>query len=105
MWNLLLGTNVLLLLLSVVCLVTLGENFFFLIPLATSSVALFFSVAKNFKWMYLVSCSIIMVSGAYFLYLLYTAITIGALGVIMFLSVMYTFSVISQYYCLKRDVL
>ena len=105
MWNLLLGTNVLLLLLSVVCLVTLGENFFFLIPLATSSVALFFSVAKNFKWMYLVSCSIVMVSGAYFLYLLYTAITIGALGVIMFLSVMYTFSVISQYYCLKRDVL
>ena len=105
MWNLLLGTNVLLMLLSVVCLVVLGENFFFLIPLATSSVALFFSVARNFKWLYLVSCTIIMISGAYFLYLLYTAITIGSLGVIMFLAVMYTFSVISQYYCLKRDVL
>ena len=105
MWNLLLGTNVLLMLFSVVCLVAFGENFFFLIPLATSSVALFFSVARNFKWLYLVSCTIIMVSGAYFLYLLYTAITIGSLGVIMFLAVMYTFSVISQYYCLKRDIL
>ena len=106
MWNLLLGTNVLLLMFSVACLVVLGgENFFFLIPLATSSVALFFSVARHFKWLYLVSCTAVMISGVYFLYLLYAAITVGSLGVIMFMAVMYTFSVISQYYCLKRDVL
>ena len=105
MWNLLLGTNIFLLVLSLVSLVALGENFFFLVPLATSSVALFFSVAKNFKWLYLISCLIIMITGVYFFYLLYTAITLGSLGVIMFMCVIYIFSVISQYYCLKRGVL
>lgn len=105
MWNLLLGTNMLLLLLSLVSFVALGENFFFLIPLATSSVALFFSVAKNFKWLYLISCLIIMITGVYFFYLLFMAITLGSLGIIMFMCVIYIFSVISQYYCLKRRVL
>ena len=73
-----------------------------IMPLATSSVAMFFSVARNFKWLYLVSCAFTVLMAVHFLYLLYVAITFGALGVILLLSVIYSASIISQYYCLKR---
>ena len=101
-WEMLLGSNLLVFLLSLILLVVTGEGHFMIMPLATSSVAMFFSVARNFKWLYLVSCAFTVLMAVHFLYLLYVAITFGALGVILLLSVIYSASIISQYYCLKR---
>lgn len=104
-WNLLLASEIVAGLLSLVLLVAFGENFFIFVPFTFATVALFFSVAKNFKWLYLVSCTITVLVAVYFLYLLYVALTVGALGGIMLLTVIYLSLVISQYYCMKRWVL
>jgi hypothetical protein len=101
-WEMLLGSNLLVFLLSLAMFVYAGENYFLLFPLATSCVAMFFSVARNFKWLYLVSCALTVLIAVHILYLLYVTVTIGCMSVIMFLSVMYSATVISQYYCLKR---
>ena len=104
-WNLLLASQIVAGVVSLALLIVFGENFFIFIPFAFATVALFFSVAKNFKWLYLVSCTITVLVAVHFLYLLYVALTVGALGVIMLLSVVYLSLVISQYYCMKRRVL
>lgn len=104
-WKILLGVNIILMVSTLVLLVVYGEGFFLALPFATSSIALFFSIARNFKWLYLISASLTVLLGVHFLYLLYSALTAGSLGVIMFLSVIYSFSIVSQYYCLKRRVL
>ncbi len=104
-WNLLLATEMLAGVFSMVMLLSFGENFFIFIPFAFGTVALFFSVAKNFKWLYLVSCTMTVFIAAYFMYLLYVALTVGMLGGIMLLSTVYLSLVISQYYCMKRSVL
>ncbi len=101
-WKMLLASNVLLFILALVLFCFIGENFFILFPLATSSVAMFFSVARNFKWLYLVSCAFTVLLVVHFLYLLYMTLAFGSLGIIAFLAVIYSSSVISQYYCLKR---
>ena len=101
-WEMLLGSNLLVFLLSLVLYIYAGENYFILFPLATSCVAMFFSVARNFKWLYLVSCALTVLIAVHILYLLYVTVTIGCMSVIMFLCVIYSVSVISQYYCLKR---
>ena len=101
-WEMLLGSNLLVFLLSLALYIYAGENYFILFPLATSCVAMFFSVARNFKWLYLVSCALTVLIAVHILYLLYVTVTIGCMGVIMFLCVIYSASVISQYYCLKR---
>jgi len=101
-WEMLLGSNFLVFLLSLGVLIGTGENYFMVIPLATSSVAMFFSVARNFKWLYLVSCFFTVLIAVHFLYLVYVGVTFGALGVILFLAIIYSNSIISQYYCLKR---
>ena len=101
-WKMLLASNVLLFILALALFCFIGENFFILFPLATSSVAMFFSVARNFKWLYLVSCAFTVLLVVHFLYLLYMPLAFGSLGIIAFLAVIYSSSVISQYYCLKR---
>lgn len=101
-WKMLLASNVLLFILALALFCFIGENFFILFPLATSSVAMFFSVARNFKWLYLVSCAFTVLLVVHFLYLLYMTLAFGCLGIIAFLAVIYSSSVISQYYCLKR---
>ena len=101
-WEMLLGSNLLVFLLSLALYIYAGENYFILFPLATSCVAMFFSVAKNFKWLYLVSCALTVLIAVHILYLLYVTVTVGCMSVIMFLCVIYSASVISQYYCLKR---
>lgn len=104
-WSLLLATQMLAGTVSALMLLLLGENFFFFIPFAFANVALFFSVARNFKWLYLVSCTMTAFIGLYFLYLLYVALTIGFIGGLMFMAVIYLSLIISQYYCMKRSVL
>ena len=101
-WEMMLGSNFLVFLLSLAMYLYAGENYFILFPLATSSVAMFFSVARNFKWLYLVSCALTVLIAVHILYLLYVTVTIGSMSVIMFLWIIYSASVISQYYCLKR---
>lgn len=101
-WKMLLAANLLLFVLSLVFLLVAGENFFVLLPLATSSVAMFFSVARHFKWLYLLSCAFTVLLAVHFLYLLYVALAFGSLGVILMLAVIYSASVVSQYYSLKR---
>lgn len=104
-WSLLLAAEIVAGLLSLVLLVAFGENFFIFIPFAFASAALFFCVAKNFKWLYLVSCSVVAFVSAHFLYLLYVALTVGALGGIMLLLVLYIALLVAQYLCIKRDIL
>ena len=101
-WEMLLGSNLLVFLLSLAMYVYAGENYFILFPLATSCIAMFFSLARYFKWLYLVSCALTVLIAVHILYLLYMAVTIGSMSVIMFLWIIYSSSVISQYYCLKR---
>ena len=104
-WSLLLASNMVLFVYSVVLYVAVGENFFVLFPLASATVAMFFSIARNFKWLYLLSCCFMVLMGVHFLYLLYVALSFGSVGVILNLGAIYTCSIVSQYYCLKRDVL
>ncbi len=104
-WKMLLGSNLFIFILSLLLFCIAGENFFFLMPLATASVAMFFSVARNFKWLYLVSCAFTVLMAVNFLYLLYVALAFGSLGIITFMAAIYSSSVISQYYCLKRRAL
>lgn len=104
-WKMQLGANLVLAVLSFGLLLATGENFFFAFPLATSSVALFFSIARHFKWLYLVSAALVVLMSVHFLYLLYMALTAGALGLIMSFAAIYLISIISQYYCMKRSVL
>lgn len=104
-WKMLLASNIFLSILSFMLLCVAGENFFVLVPLATSSIAMFFSVARNFKWLYLVSCAFTVFLAVHFLYLLYVALAFGSLSLVLFLSVIYSASVVSQYYCLKRRAL
>lgn len=101
-WKMQLGVNLFIFILTLALFCAAGENFFLLMPLATASVAMFFSVAKNFKWLYLLSCAFTILLAVHFVYLLYVALAFGALGVVLFLCVIYSASVISQYYCLKR---
>ncbi len=102
-WKLLLASNMLVFILALAFLIVAGENFFLLMPLATASVAMFFSVARNFKWLYIVSCTFTVLLAVNFVYLLYVALAFGSLGIIALLAVIYSSSVISQYYCLKRS--
>jgi len=104
-WKMLLASSLLLFLFSLAFLLVAGENFFVLLPLATSSVAMFFSVARHFKWLYLVSCAFTVLLAVHFLYLLYVALAFGSLGVILMLAVIYSATVVSQYYSLKRRTL
>lgn len=104
-WELLLAVQMLAGVFSLVLLLVFGENFFIFIPFALATVALFFSVGRNFKWLYLVSCTVTAFVAVHFLYLLYVALTVGALGIIMLFSVIYLALMISQYYCMKRSVL
>ena len=102
-WNLLLAVQILLMVLCVVLLFVFGENFFFFLPFASATVAMFFSIARNFKWLYLFSSAITVFVGVYFMYLLYVTLTLGFLGVLAFMGVLYIALVISQYYCMKRS--
>lgn len=104
-WDLLLAVQIILGVLSALLLFFIGENFFFFFPFAFAAIALFFSIAKNFKWLYLLSCTFTAFIAIHFLYLLYVALTIGFIGGIMFICVLYLSLIISQYYCMKRRIL
>ncbi|MEG0891395.1 MAG: M28 family peptidase [Bacteroidales bacterium] len=97
----LLGTLLLLGVMSFGMFVTVFENFFLLIPLITSALALLLGCVNCGKFFFIISAMLITLTMGYFLHILYIAITIGALGIILMLGALYIIIVISQYYSYK----
>ncbi len=71
---------------TIVLLFTIGENFFFMIPLALTAVALIFYMFVFFNILSLPALLCIELLMFSFLYNLITALTIGSLGVVMFIG-------------------
>lgn len=92
-------------LISLVLYFVFGENFFILIPLLGVVASVFIGIIKYLKWVYWISAAFTVFIGVYFLKILYVAITIGALGAILFISVLYISLFVSQYYCLRRNLI
>ena len=90
--------------LSFVLLVAFVENFFILVPLAVTVIALLFGVVKLGRIMFLLSGIVIMLLGFSFCYILATALTIGSLGVVMMLCWIYLSLLIGHYYLFKRNL-
>lgn len=91
-------------LLSMVLMIAVLENFFILVPLLVSVVALLMALLKGGKVCYLLSGVIIMLLGFSFCYCLITALTIGSLGVVLMLCSIYFSMLIGQYYLFKRNI-
>lgn len=72
--------------LSAVLLFTVGENFFFIVPVALCSVALIFYLFLFLNILSLPALAAILLLQFAFLYNLLTALTIGALGVVLFVG-------------------
>ena len=102
-YSFLFGTQTFALLLSLVLCVAFLENFFVFIPFALSVAAFLLSVIVRNKWVYLLSAFFISLLGFSFLYCFITALSFGALGVLLSLSYLYISILVAQYYCYKRN--
>lgn len=67
----------------------LGENFFFLVPAVLSSMALILCLFILCNYLSIVAVALVLLLGCSFLYNLFTALTIGALGVVLMLAFFY----------------
>lgn len=85
-YNVLYGTLALLLVLSAVLLIALGENMMFLIPLTFVSVAMILYHMTNLRVWLVVAIGLILLHVFSFYYALAMALTIGALGAVLMLS-------------------
>lgn len=90
---------------SIVLYIFIGENFFVLFPLLAVLLSVLIGIIKYFKWAYCLSAIFNVFVGVYFLKTLYIAITLGALGIILFISVLYISIIVSQYYTLRRKLI
>lgn len=97
--EMLLGAMMVLLVFSVVLFFTIGENFFFAVPLLLASVALIFNIVVFLNILSLPSLLLIALLGGSFLYALSKAITVGAIGVIMFMAFYYIILVVGLFEC------
>lgn len=95
----LLGASLVALVLSIVLFFAIGENFFLAIPLFLTSLALIFHIFIYLNVLSLPLLLIVALLGLSFLYVLSVAITIGALGVIMFLAIFYIIMVVGLFDC------
>ena len=77
------------LVLSAVLLFTVGENFFLLLPALCAVVALLLHLFVYMNLMSLPALLLVEITGVSFLYNLYTALTVGSLGIVMFLAYFY----------------
>lgn len=87
------GTQCLVFVLSLVLYITLGENFFLLIPLLLASASFVISQINYGGIAFLVAAIGILLLGSSFYYCLIIAVTIGSLGVmamLAFLTLLYT---------------
>lgn len=97
----LLGTLLLMCILSFVLFVTVFENFFILLPLLICTLAMLAGLCGKLRFCYVLSAVLVVLISVYFLNLLYIAITIGALGIIMMLGTLSALIILLQYYCYK----
>ena len=84
-----LGLLLVMLVLSAVLLFTVGENFFLLLPALCAVVALLLHLFVYMNLMSLPALLLVEITGVSFLYNLYTALTVGSLGIVMFLAYFY----------------
>lgn len=82
------GTLSLLFFLSFVLLITIGENFMFLIPLCCITFAMVLFHVTSWKFWIPISFALILLHAFSFLYALSMALTIGALGVVMMIALL-----------------
>ena len=80
------GTLALLEVLSIATLATLGENMLFLIPLFAGSLSIFLWQLSSFKPVLLLGIVFLCLHAFSFLYALAMALTVGALGPVMFIA-------------------
>ena len=95
----LLGTSLVLTVLSSVLFFVVGENFFFAVPLFLASLALIFNIFIFLNLLSLPLLLIIVLLGGSFLYALSVALTVGALGLIMFIAFFYIILVVGLFEC------
>ena len=88
-YNLLFGAMLLMLLLSAVLLLTIGENFFFALPLGLAAASLFLWRITTWRGWLLPAIVVILLHAFSFLYVVITALTMGALGVLPLFIVIY----------------
>lgn len=72
--------------LSVVLYIFIGENFFFLLPVLFSIIAMLFSILTHTRFMYLIACILILLLLVPFYYAIIVALTLGSLPVFMMLA-------------------
>lgn len=94
-----LGAVFLALVLSGVLLFTVGEDFFLMFPVACVLAGLLFHLIIYLNLISLPALLLILMTGVSFLYNLYTALTVGALGVVVFLAFLYTVMIASLMRC------
>jgi hypothetical protein len=88
-YNLLYGAMLLLLLLSAVLLFTIGENFFFALPLALAAASIFLWRVTTWRGWLLAAIVVTLLHAFSFLYIVIISLTMGALGVLPFFIVIY----------------
>lgn len=87
------------LLLAFLLLFTIGENFFLLVPAGVALVAMILHTMIYLNNLSILAIAVIELLAVSFLYNLLTALTIGSLGVIMFLSAFYIIIMVSLFEC------
>jgi hypothetical protein len=82
----LLGALFVMLIYSIVLYFTIGENFFFMLPIGISALALIFSLFAYLNILALPSLMLIVILQLSFLYNIYNALSIGSLGIALFVA-------------------
>lgn len=95
----LLAASLLLTVFSVVLYFVIGENFFFAVPLLLTSAALIFNIFVFLNFLSLPALLLIALLGGSFLYALSVALTVGALGLVMFIAFFYIVLVVGLFEC------
>lgn len=88
-YNLLYGAMLLMLLLSAVLLLTIGENFFCALPLAMAAASVFLWRITTWRGWLLAAIVVSLLHAFSFLYIVTIALTMGALGVLPLFIVIY----------------
>lgn len=98
-FEVLFGTLLLMIVLSAVLLFAIGENFFILLPVGVALVAMILHTMVYLNNLSIFAVAVVELLAISFLYNLLTALTIGSLGVIMFLAYFYLVLMVSLIEC------
>lgn len=97
--EMLLAAMLLMLVYSIVLFFVFGENFFFAVPILLASIALIFNIIVFLNILSLPIMLSIALLGGSFLYLLSKAITVGGIGLIMFMAFYYIILIVGLFEC------